>query len=512
MALLEARDVSKRFGGIDALSELSIEVAEGEAVGLVGPNGAGKTTLFNCLLGIEHPDAGSVWFAGIPIDSLPTYKRARLGIARTFQRLELFAGMTPREHLLLTERVRAGPGGAWKDIVGIGRPSVAERRASDELLGLVGLVDEADVPVEALSLGHGRLVELARALVGAPRLLMLDEPSSGLDSQERAELIEILCRVRDQRQAAVVLVEHDLDMVASIVGRLCVLEFGKLIADGPTVEVLEDPGVRRAYLGRARVEPNRRELATPSPSHAGSRPRHLLDVRDVSASYGPYRALFDVSFTVGEGVAVALVGANGAGKSTVARVVSGLVRATSGRVVFDGTDVTALSAWKIARLGLGHVNEGRSVLASLSVEENLELALRPAFGRGGLRSALEGVYASYPRLAERRDQLAGTLSGGEQRLLGLARVLAVPKRLLVVDELSLGLAPVAVDEVFSALRAVRDAGTSLLIVEQHVERALELADRAVVLTRGSVSFDGRIEDAADVISTTLGPAGAQGGE
>ena len=226
----------------------------------------------------------------------------------------------------------------------------------------------------------------------------------------------------------------------------------------------------------------------------------------MSASYGPYRALFGVSFSVGDKEAVALVGANGAGKSTVARVVSGLVPTTSGRIGFDGTDVTNSPAWKIARLGFGHVNEGRSVLASLTVEENLELAFRPAVGAHGVAAALERAYASYPQLAERRSQLAGTLSGGEQRLLALARVLAVPKRLLVVDELSLGLAPSVVDEVFDALRRVLAAGTSLLIVEQHVERALELADRAVVLTRGRVSYEGRTEDAAELVSELLDPS------
>jgi branched-chain amino acid transport system ATP-binding protein len=248
--MLEATDVSKSFGGIVALAGVSLTVDDGEAVAVVGPNGAGKTTLFNCLLGLVRPDTGTVFFDGVRIDRMPTYRRSRLGIGRTFQRLELFAGMTPRQHLLVTERVGHGSGHLWRDLVGLGLPSPDERAAVDELLALVGLTDRADVPVEALSLGVGRLVELARALVGRPRLLMLDEPSSGLDDAETRELVGILDRVRTELGTAVLLVEHDLDMVASAVERLVVLDFGRKIADGSINEVLADTSVRRAYLGQ----------------------------------------------------------------------------------------------------------------------------------------------------------------------------------------------------------------------------------------------------------------------
>jgi len=247
--LLVADGISKRFGGIEALSRLSLSVDPGEAVGIVGPNGAGKTTLFNCLFGLLHPDSGTVTFDGVRIDALPTFRRARLGIGRTFQRLELFTGMTPREHVLVAERVRTGRGRLWKDVVGLGRPGADDQRVAEELLTLVGLADVADVPVEALALGTGRLVELARALAVRPRLLMLDEPSSGLDDTETAAMVAILARVRRERGTAVVLVEHDLDMVAATVDRLVVLDFGRLIADGPVDRVLADAGVRRAYLG-----------------------------------------------------------------------------------------------------------------------------------------------------------------------------------------------------------------------------------------------------------------------
>ena len=224
---------------------------------------------------------------------------------------------------------------------------------------------------------------------------------------------------------------------------------------------------------------------------------NVLEVTDLTASYGPFRALFGVSFDVPEGGAVALLGPNGAGKSTVARVVTGLVRPTGGHVRIAGTDVTGWPAWRIARLGVAHAPEGRSVLATLTVEQNLVLGFRRSLGRRGVPEALERAYDEFPRLRERRMQSAGTLSGGEQRMLSLARVLADPPRLLVVDELSLGLAPRLVDEVYVTLRRVRETGTALLIVEQHVTRALAIADTAVLLGKGSVVQSG---PAADVMS------------
>ena len=251
--------------------------------------------------------------------------------------------------------------------------------------------------------------------------------------------------------------------------------------------------------------------AGPPASSPGTDGRPLLELRDVDAAYGPYRALFGVSFAVPEATGVALVGPNGAGKSTVARVVSGLVRPTAGVVRFAGRDVTRWPAWRIARLGLAHAPEGRSVFASLSVEENLLLTFGQAVGRRGQGEALERAFGAFPRLAQRRHQLAGTLSGGEQRMLTLAKVLAVPQRLLVVDELSLGLDPVVLDDVFAALGAILRSGTSLLVVEQHLPRALELASRVVVLARGRVVHDGPVAEAGDALAGLL-PVGPRRGD
>lgn len=229
----------------------------------------------------------------------------------------------------------------------------------------------------------------------------------------------------------------------------------------------------------------------------------LLELERVSVSYGPFRALFGVSISVPEGSAVALLGPNGAGKSTIARVSSGLVAPSAGVLRFEGSDVTRLAAWQLARLGIAHAPEGRSVFASLTVEENLEITFRQELGKAS-GAAIERAYAAFPRLAERRAQVAGTLSGGEQRMLSLAKVLANPPRLLIVDELSLGLAPLVIDMVFSTLRAIRDAGTALLVIEQHVGRALELADQVVLLGKGEVLRQGTAAEMAD-LATQLVP-------
>ena len=249
MALLEATGIAKRFAGITALDRVSVYVDAGESVGLIGPNGAGKTTFFNCLLGMLRPDEGSVSFDGRDLTRAPIYRRARAGIGRTFQRIELFAGMSVRDHLLVAERSRLGTGRFWKDILNLAAPSVDEKARALATLELLRLDDVADAPIESLSLGRGRLVEVGRALMTEPKLLLLDEPSSGLDAAETAALADTLRSVQSERGTAVLLVEHDVEFVRTFANRLYVLDFGTLIATGPTAEVLGSAEVRKAYLG-----------------------------------------------------------------------------------------------------------------------------------------------------------------------------------------------------------------------------------------------------------------------
>jgi branched-chain amino acid transport system ATP-binding protein len=242
-------------------------------------------------------------------------------------------------------------------------------------------------------------------------------------------------------------------------------------------------------------------MALPVQPVASSEP--LLELQNVDASYAAFRALFGVSFAVPEGSALALLGSNGSGKTSVARVVSGLITPTAGHLRFAGQDVTGLSAWRLARMGIAHAPEGRSVFASLSVEENLTLGFRQSVGRSGVPDALERAYTRFPRLAERRRQTGSTLSGGEQRMLSLARVFADPPRLLIVDELSLGLAPAIVDVVFDALAEIRQRGTTLIVIEQHVDRALAFAQHVVLLTQGRVVYRGLAAEIGDQVERLL---------
>jgi branched-chain amino acid transport system ATP-binding protein len=221
----------------------------------------------------------------------------------------------------------------------------------------------------------------------------------------------------------------------------------------------------------------------------------ILELDNVSAAYSTYRALFGVSLVVPDNGIVALVGSNGAGKSTLARVASGLVPISGGSICVAGENVSRWPAHRIARLGVVHVPEGRAIFSSLSVEENLMVSFSRRAGRKGTGEALTRAYEAFPMLAERRKQLGGTLSGGQQRILSLAKVLAVPPKLLIVDELSLGLAPVIVDQVYDGLVAIHQRGSALLVVEQQVDRVLAIADRAVLLVKGAVAWEGPARDA-----------------
>jgi branched-chain amino acid transport system ATP-binding protein len=231
----------------------------------------------------------------------------------------------------------------------------------------------------------------------------------------------------------------------------------------------------------------------------------LLSVQGLNVKYASVQALFDVSIEVPQGGIVAVLGANGAGKSTFARAVSGLVPPTSGKVVFDGHDITKAHPHEIRRAGLVHIPEGRGIFPGLSVQENIRMAVRRVGTPEQRKTATERAYEMFPRLAERRSQRAGTLSGGEQQMLALARAVAVPPKLIIADEMSLGLAPLVVNAVFESIEQAAQNGVTIVLIEQFVHRALGLASQCVILKQGSVAWTGPADNARqEVLDRYLG--------
>ena len=216
----------------------------------------------------------------------------------------------------------------------------------------------------------------------------------------------------------------------------------------------------------------------------------MLKLENVSASYGSVPAITNVSIEIGEGEAVGLLGANGAGKSTTLRAISGLVKLSTGSVTFAGTDVMSLPPYRIPELGIAHVPEGRQVFPEMTVQENLEIGAFVPKARAERARTMELVYEIFPRLAERKKQLAGTMSGGEQQMLAVGRGMMLKPRLLMLDEPSLGLAPVMCDVTFEKIQEIHKLGTAILLVEQNVSRALTLVQRAYVLESGRVIMQG----------------------
>ncbi len=484
--LLAARELTVRFGGHVAVSEVDLEVRAGAITGLIGPNGAGKTTTFNALCGLQPVTRGRVLLDGRDVSSLSPHKRARLGLGRTFQRLETFSLLSVRENILAGAEFRRSKGGESSTAI------------ADRLLDQLGLGDVADERVDGLPTGRARLVEVARALANEPRVLLLDEPSSGLNEAETSEFATVLHQLTDGG-LAILLVEHDMSLVMSACEDIYVLDFGRIIATGDPVAVQADDKVRAAYLGdddASGAEPPAAPVTVGADraDRAGAEHGQLVDaavpvleVRDLAAGYGDFDVIDGISFEVAEGEVFALLGPNGAGKSTTLRVIAGLLPASSGSVAVCGRGILGADADALARAGVCTVPEGRGVFPNLSVAENLWMATHTGTPRAQVE---EVAYARFPRLGERRGQTAGTLSGGEQQMLAMARAMATDPALLILDELSMGLAPLVVHELYEQVGAIAATGISILVVEQFAHEVLGVADTAAIMLHGRIATIG----------------------
>ena len=220
----------------------------------------------------------------------------------------------------------------------------------------------------------------------------------------------------------------------------------------------------------------------------------MLEVRDLQVYYGMIHAIKGISFDVNQGEVIALIGANGAGKTTTLHTITGLLAPKSGSVLFEGKDITKVPAHKIVSMGMAHVPEGRRVFAELSVYENLKMGAYTRKDKKEIEESLANVYKRFPRLEERKNQMAGTLSGGEQQMLAMGRALMSKPKIILMDEPSMGLSPIFVNEIFDIIRAVGESGTTVLLVEQNAKKALSISDRAYVLETGTITMSGKAKD------------------
>ena len=220
----------------------------------------------------------------------------------------------------------------------------------------------------------------------------------------------------------------------------------------------------------------------------------MLEVKDLEVYYGVIQAIKGISFHVDKGEVIALIGANGAGKTTTLHTVTGLISPKNGHVMFEGKDITKVPAHKIVSMGMAHVPEGRRVFAELSVYENLKMGAYTRKDKNEIEESLKNVYKRFPRLEERKNQMAGTLSGGEQQMLAMGRALMSKPKIILMDEPSMGLSPIMVNEIFDIIRSVSESGTTVLLVEQNAKKALSIADRAYVLETGKIVLEGKAKD------------------
>ncbi|MHC2461687.1 branched-chain amino acid ABC transporter ATP-binding protein/permease [Bradyrhizobium embrapense] len=479
---LDVTDLSISFGGVRAVQGVSFKAAPGAVTSIIGPNGAGKTSALNLLCGFYRPQAGTVKLGDRDVTGMTSHLLARVGVARTFQTTQLFGSLTILENILLAERV-----GRLGGVVSVLRNAETEAFARF-LLRFAGVDGDVDRLADSLSHGEKRLVEIARALALRPRILLLDEPAAGLSKGDKQRLTALLRRIADLG-IAVIIVEHDMPMIMSLSDLIVVLDGGKRIAIGDAVAIRNDPLVRKAYLGDA--TPGEKSRA-PRPARQGT----ALEVKALDAFYGLSRALNGIDLVVAPGEAVAVLGANGAGKTTLMRSIAGLEppRAT-GEVRLAETRIDRMPAHVRARSGVVLVPEGRQVFPELTVKQNLQLG---AYARKGidLDAEIEAMFLRFPRLKERIDQRAGLLSGGEQQMLAVARGLLTGPKIYMLDEPSLGLAPLVVDELFASFERLRSEGMTIIVVDQMAGHALALADRAYLLETGAILKSG----AADIIA------------
>ncbi len=482
MPLLELESISKAFGGLHVIQDLDLHVDEGEIVSVIGPNGAGKTTLFNLVTGVYKPDGGDIRFEGKSLLKLEPHQITSRGIARTFQTLRLFLNMTVKENVMAAAwgHTHAGIVRSVLRTPGMRREEKEIERLAEERLSFFGdrlMGYRWDQPAYSLSYANRRRLEIARATATNARLLLLDEPAAGMNPVETHEITELIGRLRDGRRL------HDPRDRARHARRRGHLR-PRDRARPRRQDLRGDIRAGRDRPSRGRGIPRRERDDDEQMNENGT----MLELDAVDTYYGQIHILQGLSLRVGAGELVCLLGGNASGKSTTLKTILGIVQPRNGAVRFGGEDITKRStSYRIGK-GMAIVPENRRLFGPMTVLENLQMGAY--LHGGGTKEDYDRVYELFPLLHERRSQLAGTLSGGEQQMVAMGRALMSKPKLLLMDEPSMGLAPILVERSFEIIKQVHDSGVAMLIVEQNANVSLSIADRGYVLSTGRLVLEG----------------------
>jgi len=470
--VLTVRGLTKRFGGLTAVKNLAFELRPGEILGLIGPNGSGKSTAMKSVMGIERPNAGDVIFEGGNVAGLPAHRIARKGFGMVFQHSRPLNRQTVLENILVA---------LLPDSLFMLFPDKALTERAKWIAERVGLGAVMDRRPPTLPFADLRRLELAKAIARDPKVVLVDEPFAGLTRAEVGMFSELIRTFRDEGRA-VMLVDHNVKSVAALVDRVLAMYLGEEIITGRAEDVMKNETVRRVYLGGA--------IETHARPEAGFKEKEpLLQVKNVSVHYGKAQALENVSIHVHEGEFVSIVGLNGAGKTTLFNAISGFLPYT-GEIRRGGETLRGTGPAKIARSGLVQCPESRELFGEMTVRENLDLGGQHLDDETRTKQ-LVWLFELFPILKERQGQMAQTLSGGEQQMLAIGRALMMQPQILILDEPTLGLAPVILELLSKALERLRQTTSiTVLLGEQNVTFALPHADRVYVLEHARIVWEG----------------------